>query len=160
MNGETVLSDARVVESSTSSALKNVSDLLWTALLVAVGYSFFSTGSKGICTGATEANDATAEGTLAATSSCLQLNLRPSAFVLLSLAAIVFITLRKARLAAADASATTARFTRAANVILIIGIASVVIGQAWFWMIPIDDWDGTGTFFFPVPFVQVEMIVS
>ncbi|MGO2468564.1 MAG: hypothetical protein ACTH8M_08870, partial [Microbacterium gubbeenense] len=39
----------------------------------------------------------------------------------------------------------------------ILTFASVAISQIWFAMIPITDWDGTGTFFYPFPFGSVEL---
>lgn len=46
---------------------------------------------------------------------------------------------------------------RAAAAIVILVIASIVVSQVWLGMIPITEWDGTGTFDYPFPFGSVEL---
>ena len=42
----------------------------------------------------------------------------------------------------------------------ILAVASVVISQVWFALIPITDWDGTGAFVYPYPFGAVDMQIT
>jgi len=46
---------------------------------------------------------------------------------------------------------------RAAAGIVILVVASLIISHVWFWQIPITDWNGSGTFFFPFPFGAVDV---
>jgi hypothetical protein len=36
--------------------------------------------------------------------------------------------------------------------VIAVVAASILIGHIGFWMIPVTEWDGIGTFWFPYPF--------
>jgi hypothetical protein len=143
-----------------SEIIARVRRLLVVGLAGAVGYSLFMTSGKGYCPGGVSADgsfvDAAGEPTDTA-PMCVYLDLHPSPVIFIALAAIVLTAITLVLRRAADSSSALRYLDRAAAAIAILAIASVVISQIWFALIPITDWDGAGTFFYPFPFGSVEL---
>lgn len=88
---------------------------------------------------------------------CYSLQLGPSPFVLLALGIIVVSALTRVLRTArseADARRTLARATLA---VVLVTLGSMVIAVAWFMLLPVEDWRGTGTLIFPFPFANVDV---
>lgn len=88
---------------------------------------------------------------------CISLTLRPSAFVFVAIAVIAFAALTMVLRRASDVASAIRYLDRASAAIAIVVVASLVIGQIWFGLIPITEWDGAGSFVFPFPFGSVEV---
>lgn len=143
--------------------LARVRRLLVVGLVAAVGYSMFMTGSKGYCPGGvnTDGSFIDAAGNATDTApSCITLTLRPSGLVFVAIIVIAFSALTMVISRATDVASAIRYLDRATAVIAILAVASVVISQIWFRMIPITDWDGTGTFFYPFPFGSVDLEIE
>lgn len=120
----------------------------------------FMLASKGYCPGGVDGDGSfidAAGNTTDTAPICVTLTLRPSGLVFIAIAAIAFGALTMVVSRATDVSSAIRYLDRAAAAIAILAVASVVISQIWFRMIPITDWDGTGTFFYPFPFGLVEL---
>jgi len=134
--------------------------LLVVGAAAALGYSLFMTSGKGYCPGGVSADggflDAAGNPTDTA-PMCVYLDLHPSPVIFIALAVIVFTAITMVLRRAADAPSAIRYLDRAAAAVAILAIASVVISQIWFALIPITDWDGTGTFFYPFPFGSVDL---
>jgi hypothetical protein len=129
-------------------------------LAAAVGYSMFMTSSKGYCPGGVTADGSFIDAAGNATDTaptCVNLTLQPSPLILAAIAAIAFAAITMVLRRAADIPSALRYLDRAAAAIVILAVISVAISQIWFAMIPITDWDGTGTFFYPFPFGSVEL---
>ncbi len=140
--------------------IARVRRLLLIGLAAAAGYSIFMTSNKGYCPGGVTADGSftDAAGNVTDTAPlCVSLSLHPSPLVFIAIAAIAFAAITMVLRRAADIPSAIRYLDRAAAVIAILAVASVVISQIWFAMIPITDWDGTGTFFYPFPFGLVEL---
>lgn len=137
--------------------------LIVVALVATLGYAAFMTGSKGYCAGGVSPDGGfiDADGTPTDTAtSCITLNLRPSILAYAAIIAIVLGVLTKMLRRATDEACAVRYLDKAAAAIAIIAVASLVISQIWFLLIPITDWDGTGTFFFPFPFGSVDVAID
>jgi hypothetical protein len=123
--------------------------LIAVSILAALVYSLLTTGSKGYCPGTGEAAD-----------SCVNMALRPSPVVYIALAILVFAAIGAVLRRAATEASAIRLIDRAATAA--IGIAGVcaLVSIVWFALIPIESWNGGGTFFFPFPFGSVEMTVT
>lgn len=134
--------------------------LLAVGLAAAVGYSLFMTSGKGYCPGGVTGDGGFTDAAGNATETapmCAYLTLQPSALIFIAIAAIAFAAITMVLRRAADVPSALRYLDRASAAIAILAVASVVISQIWFAMIPITDWDGTGTFFYPFPFGSVEL---
>lgn len=134
--------------------------LLAVGLAAAAGYSLFMTSGKGYCPGGVTADGGFTDAAGNATETaplCVNLSLQPSALIFIAIAAIAFAAITMVLRRAADVPSALRYLDRASAAISILAVASVVISQIWFAMIPITDWDGTGTFFYPFPFGSVEL---
>lgn len=134
--------------------------LLVVGLVAAVGYSVFMTGSKGYCPGGVNTDGSFIDAAGNATDTapmCVNLTLQPSGLVFIAVAAVAFGAITMVLRRAADVPSAIRYLDRAAAAIAILTVASVAISQIWFAMIPITDWDGTGTFFYPFPFGSVKL---
>lgn len=134
--------------------------VLVVGLVATAGYSMFMTGSKAYCPGGVHADGSFVDAAGNATDTapiCVSLSVQPSGLVFLAIAAIAFGALTKVLRRAVDVPSAIRYLDRAAAVIAILRVASVAISQIWFAMIPLTDWDGTGTFFYPFPFGSVEL---
>lgn len=150
---------SRIEESETTDAMSmvparpivaRIRRLILTAGIAAAVYAIFTTGSKGYCP--------TPEG--AVDPSCISLTLQPSGLVYMAIFAIVVVNLNFVLRRAHTVESALRYLDRAAAIIAILVVASALISQIWFWMIPITDWDGTGTFFYPFPFGAVDLVTT
>ena len=133
------------------------------AMLAAIGYTAFTVASKGFCPGGVNADgtfvDAAGNDTQLA-PSCINLTLQPSVFIYIGIFAIVIGALTFVLRRASDVPTALRYLDRGAVMVVILTAASVAISQIWFAMIPITDWNGTGTFFYPFPFGSVDLTVT
>jgi hypothetical protein len=96
-------------------------------------------------------NDSEGRPTDAATQ-CISLTLQPSFVVYLAIAIIVLVAFTRALKRADSEAAAIRTLDRAVFVVIAVVAASILIGHIGFWMIPVTEWDGIGTFWFPYPF--------
>jgi len=133
------------------------------AMLAALGYTAFTVSSKSSCSGGVNADgtfvDAAGNVTELA-PSCISLALQPSVFIYIGFFAIVIGALTFVLRRASDVPAGLRYLDRAAVTIVILAVASVAISQIWFAMIPINDWNGAGTFLYPFPFGSVDLTIT
>lgn len=92
--------------------------------------------------------------------SCINLTLQPSVIVYIGIFAIVVGALTFVLRRAIDVPAALRYLDRGAFTVVILAVAPVAISQIWFAMIPITDWNGAGTFFYPFPFGSVDLTVT
>ena len=92
--------------------------------------------------------------------SCISLTLQPSVLIYIPIIAIVLTAINSVLRRATDLPTALRYLDRAAAAILILAIAAVLISQIWFSLIPITDWNGSGTFFYPFPFGSVDLDVT
>lgn len=157
-------SSSETLQTTTSlpgaEIIARIRRLLVVGLLAAAGYSMFATAGAGYCPGGVDADGGFIDAAGNATDTapmCITLTLRPSALVFIAVAAIAFGAITLVLRRAVDVPSALRYLDRAAAAIVIITVASVVISQIWFALIPITEWDGTGAFFYPFPFGSVEM---
>jgi len=132
-----------------AAILIRVRRLISATALVAVGYAFLSNGSRAFCPGTGPAAD-----------SCVSLQLHPSPFVFAALAFVVFVAIgRVLRRARTEADAIRI-LDRAALVGTAIAGVSLLVSVVRFGLIPLESWNGGGTFFFPFPFGSVDLTVT
>ncbi|MEV8176290.1 hypothetical protein [Microbacterium sp. NPDC079176] len=159
---QTARRDAPTTESAVPGMeiIARVRRLVVVALVAALGYSTFMTSGKGYCPGGVAADggfiDAAGKATETA-PTCVYLTLQPSPLILFAFAAIVLAAITAVLRRAQDIPSAIRYLDRAAAAVAILAVVSVAISQIWFAMIPITEWDGTGTFFYPFPFGSVEL---
>lgn len=133
------------------------------AFLAVVGYTALTVSSKGYCPGGVNADgtfiDAAGNVTEIA-PSCINLTLQPSVFIYIGIFAIVIGALTFVIRRAHDVPTALRYLDRGAVTVVILAVASVTISQIWFGMIPITDWNGTGTFYYPFPFGSVDLTIT
>lgn len=143
--------------------LTRIRRLIIVAVLAAVGYVVLMSASKVYCPGGmnSEGEFVDAMGAVVEVApSCISLTLRPSVLVYLAIAAIVIGVVTKIIRRATDQHAAFQYIDRGAAAIAILVVASIVVSQVWFAMIPITDWDGGETFFYPFPIGSVDLVIS
>lgn len=139
-----------------ASVIARIRRLLIVTGLVAVGYAAFTTSSRGTCVGA----PATQQGEQV--GSCIALTLGPSPLMLIAFVVVVIMALgRVLRHALTEADAIRI-LDRTALTVGIVAVASVVIANVWFQLIPIETYDPIGgyRFFFPFPFGSVDVVTT
>lgn len=137
--------------------------LILTAGFTLMVYSIFTTANRGYCP-----VDVATDGSLVGSDgnftevvpSCVNLMLQPSGLIYLAIFAIIVVTLNFVLRRANDEESALQYLDRAELGIMILAVASLLISQIWFWMIPITDWNGSGTFYFPFPFGAVGLITT
>ncbi|WP_104081743.1 hypothetical protein [Cryobacterium sp. Y11] len=133
------------------------------AMLAALGYTAFTAASKGYCPGGVNADgtfiDAAGNVTELA-PRCINLTLQPSVVIYIGIFAIVIGALTFVLRRASDVPAALRYLDRGAVTVVILAVTSVAISQIWFAMIPITDWNGSGTFFYPFPFGSVDLTIT
>ncbi|SEN68920.1 hypothetical protein [Cryobacterium luteum] len=137
--------------------------LIVLAMFAALGYSAFTVASKGYCPGGVNADGTfiDAAGNVTELSpSCINLTLQPSVFIYIGIFAIVIGALTFVLRRASDVPAALRYLNRGALTVVVLAVASVAISQIWFAMIPITDWNGAGTFFYPFPFGSVDLTIT
>lgn len=137
--------------------------LIITAALAAFGYGAFLVASRGICAGgfSGDGDFIDADGNVTeSVPQCISLTLGPSGVIYIAIAVIAILAIRAVHRRASTVAEAMRYLDRAAAGIVILVVASLVISHVWFWQIPITDWNGSGTFFFPFPFGAVEVDIS
>lgn len=141
--------DATAPSVPGAAVLIRVRRLLGSTALVAIAYGFLSNGSRAFCPGVGPAGD-----------SCVSLQLRPSPFVFVALALVVFVAIGRVLRRAPTEAAALLILDRAALVAAAIGAVSLLISIVWFGLIPLESWNGGGTYIFPFPFGSVDLTVT
>lgn len=137
--------------------------LLLSALGAALVYAFVTNASKGHCPGGSTGGGGFLDADGLPTDvppSCIALTLQPSVLVYVAIGVLVLSAISRV-LSVADSEAAAIRILDRARVVIIAVVAaSVLISHVWFWLIPIDDWTGTGAFLSPFPFGSVSQDIS
>lgn len=131
--------------------------LIVLAVLAAVVYGVLTVASKSYCAGGVKADGTFIDSSgapIAFAPNCVNLTLRPSVFVYIGIIAIVIGALTVVLRKASDLPSALRSLDRAAAAVAILAVASTVISQVWFGMIPITD----GTYFYPFPFGSVDYV--
>lgn len=137
--------------------------LIVVAVFAAVAYSAFMSASKGYCPGGVTADGSFTDAignVVDIAPTCINLTLRPSGLIYLAIVAIVIGALTMVLRRASDQASAMKYLDRAAAGIAILVVLSVIVSQVWFGLIPITDWDGAGTFFYPFPFGSVDLVTT
>ena len=92
--------------------------------------------------------------------SCVTMTLRPSPLVYLAIAAIILWALTRVLRKANGVASALRVLDHAAVAVGVLVTVSILVSQVWFALIPITEWDGTGTFFYPFPFGAVDMVAT
>jgi hypothetical protein len=147
----------------TQPIVARIRRLVVLAMVAALGYSALTRASKGYCPGGVNADgkfiDAAGNVTELA-PSCVNLTLQPSVFIYVGIFAIVIGALTFVLRRASDVPAALRYLDRGAAAVVVLAVASVAISQVWFAMIPLTEWNGAGTFFYPFPFGSVDLIIT
>ena len=144
--------------------LARIRRLVIAVIVAGLAYSL-SVASKAICAGgvngAGEFVDSSGNTTDAA-PSCLSLHLGPSPVMFVAFAAIVVIALTRVIKRARNEQDALRTVDRAVIVVVVLAVASIVIAQVWFSLIPVSDWTPTGSysFLYPFPFGSVELSIA
>lgn len=152
----TDLSQAKVI-------VARIQRLIITAALAAFGYGAFLTAGKGYCAGGFNSDGDVLDGDGNVTDSvpqCISLTLGPSGIIYVAIAVITILAIRAVHRRASTVADAMRYLDRAAAGIVILAVASLIISYVWFSLIPIMDWHGGGTFFFPFPFGAVDVDIS
>ncbi|GGD74015.1 hypothetical protein [Microbacterium murale] len=146
-----------------SRIVTRIRRLMIVAALAAFAYGASLTGSKGYCPGGMN-SDGTfldADGNVTEVApSCITLVLRPSGLIYVAIIAIVIGVLTRMLRRSSDEVSAVRSLDRAAAAIAILVVVSIIISWIWFRMIPITDWDGTGTIFAPFPFGTMDVTIT
>lgn len=137
--------------------------LIVAAVLAAVGYGAFLVASKGYCPSGFNGDGGFIDADGNVTESvpqCISLTLGPSGIIYIAIAVIAILAIRAVHRQASTVAEAMRYLDRAAAGIVILVVASLVISYVWFSLIPITDWNGSGTFFFPFPFGAVDVDIS
>ncbi|WP_157962581.1 hypothetical protein [Homoserinimonas sp. OAct 916] len=137
--------------------------LVVVAALAAFVYGVANVAGKGYCPGGVNTDGTMTDAAGNATDvapSCVALTLQPSAFIYIGIFAIVIGALTLVTRRAANVPAALRYLDRGAAAVVILAVASVIISQIWFGLIPISDWDGGGTFLYPFPFGSVDLEIT
>ncbi|RLQ81556.1 hypothetical protein D9V28_13335 [Mycetocola zhadangensis] len=146
-----------------AAIVARVRRLLIVAVGALLGYSVLASASSGFCPGGVNSDGGFLDASGAAVDAaplCVQLTLRPSVVVYLAVAGIVLFALGRVLRTAEDEHSARRILDRAALLVMATVVACVVISQVWFAMLPITEWDGTGTFVYPFPFGSVDMVTT
>ncbi len=132
------------------------------ALLLALAYTVFSSGSKASCPGGFGGEggfiDAAGEPTTQA-PLCISVSLQPSPLVFLGIALIVFLAIGRV-LGASDEARAVQILDRAAAGVAILALAALAISQLWLALLPITEIDPASyQVFGPFPFGGVDIDV-
>ncbi len=141
--------------------IRDIRHLVIAAAAAAALYSLLTVASRGGCFGGIDSGSGGFIGfdghPTETEPLCYSLELGPSPFVLLALAVIVVSALtRVLRTARSEADARRI-LARATLAIVLVAIGSMAIAVAWLMLLPVEDWQGTGTLFFPFPLANIEI---
>lgn len=135
--------------------------LIVAALITAFVYNLVMVASRGKCAGGLDGEGGYLDSRGQATDvmpQCVDLTLRPSFWVFAAIALIVVLAITRVLKTADDLRSATRILDRAAMLIFAIAGASVLISYVWFFLIPLETWDGTGSLYFPFPFGSVDAV--
>ena len=152
--------EARLSNLPGASILLRVRGLIWSALGAGLLYGIVTNASRSACPGGRSPSggylDANGQPTDLA-PECVSLTLQPSLFVAAAVVVVVLAALTRV-LRRANTEAEALRIIDHAGIAIIALVsASIVIAHVWFWLIPIADWNGSGTLWVPFPFGSVTM---
>ncbi|MDQ1576222.1 MAG: hypothetical protein QOH55_1372 [Microbacteriaceae bacterium] len=137
--------------------------LLFWAFGAALVYGLLGVASKGGCPGGFTGGggylNADGQPTDVA-PQCVNLTLQPSPTIFAVIAIVTLVAISRVLKSADSEAAAIRTLNKAVIVIVAIVGAWIVISQVSFWMIPITDWDGTGSFFIPFSFGAVNVDIS
>lgn len=143
--------DASLSTLPGTAVLHRLRRLLGWGLGAAFAYSLLGGASRSWCPGGSTGDggfiDANGRPTDVA-PQCVTVTLEPAVFAYAVIAIIVFMTLTRVLRYAPDQADAIARLDRAVVAIVAFVLVWTVVTQASFASIPLDDWDGTGPFFF------------
>ncbi|AWB96663.1 hypothetical protein DCE93_14245 [Agromyces badenianii] len=143
-----------------ASILARVRGLIWSALGYALAYGFITNASRSACPGGYGSDggyvDADGQPTVLA-PQCISLTLQPSVFVAAAIVIVVLAAITRVLKRAGTEADAFRIIDRAGIVIIAVVTGSILISHVWFWLIPIADWNGSGTLWFPFPFGSVTM---
>lgn len=131
--------------------------LVLCVIVVALVYALMTQGSRGYCADLGEAESPSGDGSVSAVSSCVSLDLRPSPLVFIALAVVVFVAMGRVLRSALTVPRAIQIIDRAAIVAVSVVALSWLISVVWFALIPIETWNGGGSFWFPFPFGAVDL---
>jgi hypothetical protein len=142
-----------------AAIIRRIRRLLLVGVGSAVVYSTFMLASKGGCFGGVTATGEFTDADGIPTDVapvCVEMTLGPNPVMVLMLAAVIVAAISRV-LSHADGEAAAIRILdRAALAVMIITVASLIIAQVWFHLMPLDGIDGTGTYIWPFPFGSVD----
>ena len=136
--------------------------LVW-VLGAGILYSFFTTASKGTCTGGFTGDGGFVDGAGNLTDTapaCVNLTLQPSGLVYAALGFVVLLTLSTVLRKADTELAAMRLLDRAVIVVAGIAVVSVLVSQVWFWFIPLPDGNEIGTLLYPWPFATIDVVTT
>lgn len=146
-----------------AAVLLRVRRLVLVAVVGALVSSSFMVATKMRCPGGVDASggfiDANGDPTDIA-PTCTTLSLRPSIVLYLGMALLVVWVLGRVARRTGDEASAIRLIDRTTIAIGAIALASIVIAQVWFALIPIDGIDGSGTYLWPFPFASGEIVVE
>lgn len=136
--------------------------LIVTALIAAVGYSLFSTGSQARCPGGFNADGGFIDEFGKASEVaplCISITMRPSALVYLVLALIVVWAVTKTVQKDWDEAAALRILGWAGPTVILVAVLAIVLSWAAFSSIPIESWDGTSDLSIP-SWLDVDVVIT
>lgn len=134
--------------------------LIVIALVAVAVYAISMVSSRGYCPGGVDADGAFVDASgqpVDVAPLCATITLRPSALVYVAVAAVVLGSLTLVMRRASDIPVALRYLDRAAIAIAIIVVVSVTISRVWFTLIPLTEWDGSGSLYYPFPFGSVDL---
>ncbi|PPF41930.1 hypothetical protein C5B85_18160 [Pseudoclavibacter sp. AY1F1] len=141
--------------------IRDIRHLVLAAAASAGLYSLLMVASRGGCFGGIDTASGDFidyNGQLTETEPlCYSLQLGPSPFVLLALGIIVVSALTRVLRTAKSEAEARRTLARATLAIVLVTLGSMVIAVAWFMLLPLEEWQGTGTLIFPFPFADVDI---
>jgi ABC-type Fe3+ transport system permease subunit len=142
--------------------LLRVRRLIVAALITSLLYSIVMTATRSGCPGGVTGDGGYLDANGQPTDfvpQCYNFTLGPSVWVFVAIALTVVLAITRVLKKAGDLRNATRILDRAAMIVFAIAGASVLIGYVWFFLIPIDTSDGTGTLYLPLPFGNVTLDV-
>ena len=146
-----------------ATIIRRIRRLLFWAAGTALVYSALATASKGGCPGGVTGDggylDANGDPTAVA-PMCVNLTLRPSSLIIIMIGAAVLVAISLVLRRAHSEAAAIRILDRTAIVIVVVTVGWTVLTMVSFLSIPLDGWDGTGPFFIPFSFGNIDVDIS
>lgn len=144
--------------------IRAIRSMIICALIASAVYGMVVHASRGFCRGGSTGDGGYlgADGKATdAVPQCIQLTLSPSVFVFIAFGGIVLWALGAVTKRARTEAHALRILGRAMLAISITMFASVIIAFVWFFLMPVDQWDGTHAgFLFPFPFGAVDLSIT